>query len=64
VVKFGFFQGVGVLELEQMAEPRAKKRAEHDRSVLALHRDALSETLDAVPTGEPATSLVGRGLAP
>ena len=32
--------------------------------MLGLRREALFETLDAVLTGEPATSLVRRSLAP
>ncbi len=43
---------------------RERRRTEHCRSVLGLRRDALCETLDAVLTGEPATNLVRRGLAP
>jgi hypothetical protein len=42
---------------------RRRKRAEHYQSVLGLRRDALCETLDAVLTGEPATSLVRGSLA-
>jgi hypothetical protein len=44
--------------------PLARFRAELYQSVLGLRRDALCELLDAVLTGEPATSLVRHSLAP
>lgn len=42
----------------------ARFRAELYQSVLGMRRDALFELLEAVLTGEPATSLVRRSLAP
>jgi hypothetical protein len=44
--------------------PLARFRAELYQSVLGLRRDALCEVLDAVLTGEQATSLVRYSLAP
>ena len=44
--------------------PLARFRAELYQTVLGMRRDALSELLDAVLTGERATSLVRLSLAP
>ena len=46
------------------AAPLARFRAELYQSVLGLRRDALFELLDAVLTGDDATSLVRHSLAP
>jgi hypothetical protein len=46
------------------ASPLARFRAELYQSVLGLRRDALCELLDAVLTGDRATSLVRSSLAP
>lgn len=46
------------------AAPLARFRAELYQSVLSLRRDALCELLDAVLTGDRATSLVRHSLSP
>lgn len=55
---------IGGMDTTPAASPLARFRAELYQSVLGKRRDALFELLDAVLTGDGATSLVRRSLAP